>query len=219
MKQQLLIVSHCFLNDAAKLKNQPISDFTKERERKRTFLKQMISQGIELIQLPCPELLLYGCNRWGHAASQFDTPHFRLEVRRMLEPLIMQLEEYSAYPDRFEILGILGIDGSPSCGVNFTYDGNWGGEFSGNEQLSQTLNTLSKVAKRGIFMEILKEMLHEKHLPVKLYSLETFATITESPVRKDASQVDLSLYGKKDKAVKPVSSLHTFSDSGGISLL
>lgn len=174
MKQRILVVSHCFLNDAAKLKHQNDVDFTEERELKRAFLKQILSQDVELIQLPCPEFLLYGCNRWGHAASQFDTPHFRREARRMLEPVMMQLEEYNSYPERYEILGILGINGSPSCGVDFTYDADWGGELSENPKLETMLEALNKMPASGIFMRIIKEMLHERHLPVKLYSLETF---------------------------------------------
>ena len=44
----------------------------------------------------------------------------------MLLPIVMQLEEYAAYPDRYDILGVYGINGSPSCGVDYTYDGDWG---------------------------------------------------------------------------------------------
>ena len=84
MKQKIVIVSHCFLNDAAKLRNQDAADMEQERTKKRSFLRQLLERGIEVIQLPCPEFILYGCNRWGHAASQFDTPHFRQEARNML---------------------------------------------------------------------------------------------------------------------------------------
>lgn len=196
MKQQIIVVSHCFFNDAAKLKNQNPSELSEERRLKRTFLKQMLSQGIEMIQLPCPEFLLYGSNRWGHACSQFDTPHFRKECRRMLEPVVMQLEEYAACPDRYEILGIIGFDGSPSCGVNFTYDGEWGGELGDGSSLSPVLHTLKKINAPGIFMRVLKEMLHEKHLQIKIYSMDTFAAITKGSSHQDSAKVDLSLTGQ-----------------------
>lgn len=51
----------------------------------------------------------------------------------MLLPIVMQLEEYAAYPDRYDILGVYGINGSPSCGVDYTYDGDWGGELGGKD--------------------------------------------------------------------------------------
>lgn len=173
-KQKILIVSHCFLNDAAKLRNQEENAQAEERLSKRVFLKKMLTDGVELIQLPCPEFLLYGSNRWGHAASQFDTPYFRKEARAMLTPIILQLQEYAKYPNRFEILGILGIDGSPSCGVNYTYDGDWGGELTNGTDLKNTLNNLKKVQKPGIFMSVFKEMLLEHHLPMNIYSLESY---------------------------------------------
>ena len=88
MKQKIVIVSHCFLNDAAKLRNQDAADMEQERTKKRSFLRELLERGIEVIQLPCPEFILYGCNRWGHAASQFDTPHFRQEARNMLLPTL-----------------------------------------------------------------------------------------------------------------------------------
>lgn len=174
MKQKILFVSHCFFNDGAKLKNQNLFEMEKERKNKREFLKKNLDAGVEIIQLPCPELILYGINRWGHAASQFDTVFFRKESRKMLELYILQIEEYSSCPERFEILGIVGVDGSPSCGVTFTYDGEWGGEFNGNTNLSDTLATLKKEEKPGIFMRVLKDMLMEKGYEIPFYSLEYF---------------------------------------------
>lgn len=174
MRQKILFVSHCFFNDGAKLKNQNLTEMEKERKEKREFLKKILDAGIEIIQLPCPEFILYGTNRWGHAASQFDTAFFRKESRKMLEPFLLQIEEYSFYPEKFEIIGIVGIDGSPSCGVNFTYDGEWGGEFSGNKNLSDTLASLKREKKQGVFMRILKDMLTEKGYEIAFYSLEDF---------------------------------------------
>ncbi len=37
MKQKILFVSHCFLNDGAKLKNQDPLEMEKERKKKREF--------------------------------------------------------------------------------------------------------------------------------------------------------------------------------------
>ncbi len=128
---------------------------------------------MEIIQLPCPEFILYGTNRWGHAASQFDTAFFRKESRKMLEPILLQIEEYLAHSDRFEIMGVLGINGSPSCGVEFTYDGDWGGEFGSNENLPETLATLKKEEKPGIFMRTLQEMIAEHGYEIPFYSLES----------------------------------------------
>lgn len=174
MKQKILLVSHCFFNDAAKLKNQNKTEMEEERSVKRKFLKRALDAGIELIQLPCPELILYGSDRWGHSASQFDHPHFRQEARKMLEPVLLQIKEYMAHSERFEVLGVLGIDGSPSCGIHYTFDGAWGGEFTGNDELERTLADLDKVNRPGIFMDVFRRMLSEEQLLIEFYSTDTF---------------------------------------------
>lgn len=175
MKHKILFVSHCFFNDAAKLKHQNIKNQEQERTAKRDFLKQALDLGIEFIQLPCPEFILYGSNRWGHAASQFNTPFFHEESRRLLKPFLLQIKEYLSSPERFEVLGILGIDGSPSCGVHYTYDGDWGGELSTNPNLDKSLHSLCKKDYPGIFMEVFQQLLKEEKLNIPFYSLETFS--------------------------------------------
>lgn len=172
MRQKILFVSHCLFNDGTKLKNQNPTEMEEERREKRKLLHALLDAGIELVQLPCPEFILYGANRWGHASSQFDTAFFRNESKNMLKPFLLQMEEYSSHPERFEILGIVGINGSPSCGVRFTYDGEWGGEFSGNPHLRDTLASLKKEEKPGVFMKVFMEMLEERGYKIPFYSFE-----------------------------------------------
>lgn len=174
MRKRIILISHCFLNDAAKLKNQPVKEQAEERRKKRTLLGDLIKSGIDMIQLPCPEFYLYGSERWGHAASQFDHPFYRQEVRRMLEPILLQVESYLERPDRFEILAVIGIDGSPSCGVHDTYDGDWGGEFCGPVPVQETIDTLKREEKPGVFMEVLRTMLKERGICLPFYSLDSF---------------------------------------------
>ncbi len=107
----------------------------------------------DLLQLPCPELTLYGSIRWGHVKEQFDNVFFRAHCRRILEPLVEQLAEYAAHPERFRILGIVGIDGSPSCGVSVTCRGRWGGELGNASQLEQKITSVRMVKESGILVE------------------------------------------------------------------
>lgn len=171
MKRKILVVSHCFLNDAAKLKFQdPVAE-AKEREKKRRFLMEMLENDIELIQLPCPEVNFYGTNRWGHVSEQFDTPFFKEQSRKLLLPVVRDLEEYSAYPERFEILGIYGINGSPSCGVDQTCSGEFGGAMQDRKRLEKELASGKRVSKPGIFMQVFGDMLKERHLDIPFYGL------------------------------------------------
>lgn len=86
----------------------------------------------------------------------------------------MQIEEYLSSPERFELLGIVGIDGSPSCGVHSTYDGDWGGELTGIPDLTESIQTLRKVKHSGIFMEVFQKLLEERCLNVPFSLLKHF---------------------------------------------
>ena len=97
----------------------------------------------------------------------------------MLEPVLMQIEEYLSSPERFELLGIVGIDGSPSCGVHSTYDGDWGGELTGIPDLTESIQTLRKVKHSGIFMEVFQKLLEERCLNVPFFSIETIFISTK----------------------------------------
>ena len=131
-KQKILFVAHCILNISSKVVMWDYDDMAAEEDLRQKFLMKAIPQGIQLVQLPCPEFTLYGPRRWGHVSDQFDNVFFRNHCRKLLEPILDQCEEYLATPERYEVLGFAGIDGSPSCGVDYTgssreYYGSLGG--------------------------------------------------------------------------------------------
>ena len=94
------------------------------------------------VQLPCPEALYLGLDRWAVTRNQLDIPEFR----RFCQSLIIH------YADLLEMMArkgatikVVGIAGSPSCGVLSTSRGYTGG------QVHETAH--SRVCGRGIFME------------------------------------------------------------------
>lgn len=153
-KQKILFVSHCIFNTSAKVcRNIPIEKNSEEKSRK-DFLVKAIEANIQFVQLPCPEFTLYGPLRWGHVQNQFDNPFFREHCRKSLVPILLQMQAYLQVPERFDLLGIVGINASPSCGVTRTCKGSWGGEFSGNTNLEKTLSDVVSVPEPGVFMDI-----------------------------------------------------------------
>ena len=169
----IIFVSHCVLNTAAKVVLFEKDDIAEEEKLRLEFLRKATEQGVQLIQLPCPEFTLYGSCRWGHVSNQFDNPFFRDHCRNVLRPYIMQMKEYLAHPERFKILGVVGIDGSPSCGVDYTGTGGWHGSFSGRQDLPAVLASCKLSKKPGIFMDELAKILVEEGLAeaIKLTSL------------------------------------------------
>ncbi len=171
--QKILFVAHCVLNTASKVVMFADEEMASEEALRRRFLQEAIDSGVQLIQLPCPEFTLYGAKRWGHVSNQFDNPFFRKHCRELLLPVMDELKEYLAHGERFEILGVLGIDGSPSCGVDYTCYGDWFGDFGGRKDLNCVLSSCRIGKGSGVFMSVLSELLSEYGMQdsVKLHGL------------------------------------------------
>ncbi|MBW9156842.1 CD3072 family TudS-related putative desulfidase [Clostridium tagluense] len=170
-RKKIVLVSHCVLNTASKVVYYNKKDITQEEIDRKNFLCAAIKEDVHFLQLPCPEFNQYGSNRWGHTKEQFDNSFFRDNCRRMLEPIILQMKEYISERDKFEVLGIIGIDGSPSCGVNITCCGEWGGEFSGLDDISEVIDRVNVKNEKGVFMEVLQEMMKENGIDLPMIGL------------------------------------------------
>ena len=173
--KKILFVSHCILNTASKVVLYNQEEIMAEENLRQEFLNKAIQNGIQLIQLPCPEFTLYGARRWGHTSNQFDNIFFRNHCRNILVPVIQQLQEYLNQSDFFDVIGIVGIDGSPSCGVDYTCYGDWYGAFDQKADLEETLKSCHLGRGNGIFIDVLKEMLEEHQLSDKIKISSLFA--------------------------------------------
>ena len=103
-----------------------------------------------------------GAHRWGHVSDQFDNPFSATTAAASWKPVLQQMEEYLACGERFEVLGVVGVDGSPSCGVDYTCTADWYGSFDGRQGLDDTLASCQLVRRPGVFMRVLTEMLAER---------------------------------------------------------
>ena len=168
--ERIIFVAHCVLNPCAKVKGY--GDLSKERAAAQDLIIKAAQQGISLVQLPCPEFTLYGSRRWGHAMGQFDNVFYKNHCRALLQPMVDQIAEYLSDKERFAVMAIVGINGSPSCGVDFTYDGPWGGEFGENPNLQGQLGAITKVDKNGVFVAVLRQLLAEREIYVPIVSVE-----------------------------------------------
>lgn len=106
-----------------------MEEMEEENQLIKELLKEVFDKDIELLQLSCHEFIMYGSKRWGHVKNQFDNPFFRKNCKLILNPIIEQLKEYNNNKDRFQILGIVSVEGSTSCGYNLTCKGNYRGEL------------------------------------------------------------------------------------------
>ena len=149
--KKMVILSHCILNVNSKVEGfEPYSAMIKD------LLDFLNEQNFGIIQLPCPELLLMGMRRWGVVKEQLMHPHAILEMQNMILPIIQQIQMYHDLD--YKIYCIIGIDGSPSCGVNITCSSDsWRGEFSSIKNYKKFFSNLTIKNEKGIFMQILEK--------------------------------------------------------------
>ncbi len=144
--KEIRVVAHCLLNPSTRVKGLRPLEFRLYPEAQ--------GEG-PLIQLPCPEALYMGLDRWAVTRNQLDVPEFRRFCRSLLIHYADMIEMLARKGFRIKIVGVAG---SPSCGVCTTSSGYTGGRVRECEH--------SHVAGRGIFMEELLEELERRGVKV-----------------------------------------------------
>jgi predicted secreted protein len=139
--KRVLFVAHCILNQ-----NSRVQEAAVERGMLMPVVSILHQEGVGMIQMPCPEFTYLGPNRWWQAKAQYDTPNYRRHCRELSTLIVDQMEEYVKHS--YSVLGIIGMEGSPSCGIN-----NAGPvvEWGGRPQVK--LSEAPKESGKGVFME------------------------------------------------------------------
>ena len=126
--KRVIFLAHCLLNQNA------ISDGTAVSPASfQAVIRLLLDAEVGIVQMPCPELCCLGLDRGNiHGAdSPVTVENTRIREslgqdgpRRQLEALAGQVAhqilEYRKYG--FAVLGIIGADRSPTCGVETTSD-------------------------------------------------------------------------------------------------
>lgn len=169
--KKIVIICHCLLNANAKV--YPLAQcggvYTE-------VLAGSIAEGAGIVQLPCPETIYLGMKRWGMTWEQYDTLSFRESCRDMLKASVAQIKAFADIG--YEIQQIIGMDGSPNCGINRTCFGFTGGEISEQDSVDDQRANLSFGAGKGVFMEVLSDMLEGEGLTIPFTAIDEEASHT-----------------------------------------
>jgi len=152
-------LAHCLLNANAKVDEgarcagvcSPVLALLRDRD-------------CTIRQMPCPELAFGGTHRFWAVREQYDTPVYRAHCRRLAEPVAAQIRADLATGARVILVG---IDGSPSMGVQLTAaDADWGGrpDKPRDEDYPVTLGA-------GLFTEALLDLLSGVLLDVRVVGI------------------------------------------------
>jgi len=150
--KKVILVSHCVLNQ-----NVKIDRCAWYPGAIREVTQTILDAGVGMLQMSCPELLCLGLDRQeergavttvesedDRVAERMKEERPRQICRRLAGDLVDQIEQYRL--NGFTVLGVLGINGSPTCGVEKGWAN--GGETETPGVLIETLTEM--LAERGI---------------------------------------------------------------------
>lgn len=133
---KVLFLAHCLLNQNAKVRG--LADYPGAFE---PLARILLKSGVGLVQLPCPEMACLGPERplGTDTIEQYDTPRYRSMCRKLAKSGARELKAYQNAG--YKVLGVLGVEGSPSCSV---------------ERAPRLVRGKRRLIKgRGLFMEAL----------------------------------------------------------------
>jgi predicted secreted protein len=152
--RKIALVAHCITNQ-----NSRAVGLAKRPSVITEIVEFLMRNQIGIIQMPCPELTYAGLLRPPQTREQYDNVMFRRRCRKIAEELANQIHEYETYGIILKL--VIGIDGSPSCGVNETSKENACKDKLGHK----------KVKGPGILIEELRSALDEQRISVPFYGI------------------------------------------------
>ena len=139
----------------------------------------LMEKGYVIEQLPCPEILHMGVRRWWCTKDLYDTPGFRKTCMRLAKATVDLMEHYLNMGYN---VAVIGVDGSPSCGINLTgRNPSWGG------RPRDDVGEYRMVEEMGVWMEELSSEIERRGLkPIPLIGVkeDEFKADIEEALRK-----------------------------------
>nr|WP_092071533.1 CD3072 family TudS-related putative desulfidase [Dendrosporobacter quercicolus]NSL49326.1 DUF523 domain-containing protein [Dendrosporobacter quercicolus DSM 1736]SDM27404.1 Predicted secreted protein [Dendrosporobacter quercicolus] len=150
--KKIIFVANCLLNA-----NNKVREFARYSGMFSEVIRILDHFGLGVMQLPCPETLYMGNQRWWNSRNLYDNTGYRRFCRQLASQTTDYLENYEKVD--YDVVAILTCDGSPTCGSTMSsYCEDWGGR---PKEVPRTL-----VDQPGIYMEELKKEIMERQLPV-----------------------------------------------------
>ena len=129
---RVVLLSHCLLNE-----NTRYLGGAGRVGCVREIVEACATEGLGMVQLPCPEeaawggvlkrrlLLAYGSSRWlphpvRRALLRASSTYTRIVYRRLARDTVRRVRDYR--DSGLQVVAIVGVDGSPSCGLTRTMD-------------------------------------------------------------------------------------------------
>lgn len=145
-ERRVIFISHCWLNI-----NTRFPEGCSFAGANVPLIKTLLDAGLGILQMPCPEYECLGLEKWLYGEVILD--EIRGCFRKQAEVVLKQIKDYRALG--FDIVGILGMNPSPSCGVTVA---------KGKGTMLGTDRDTSEQPVPGIFIEELQKLLKQEEI-------------------------------------------------------
>ena len=204
--KRVIFVSHCLLNENTRYLGGAFRQGCLDE-----IVDSFQQEGLGIYQMHCPEqrawggvlkrhlLPIYGSKgsllyRLRHVLLPLFIWYTRWRYWRLAKEVLRDIEDYVR--SGFEVAGIVGVGGSPSCGVCIRLDLRRSFEIVAGcplAQLDRRLMNEEVIAAclregQGLFMEALQRQLMRKHLAIRWYEHELLAEIRGQPIHLQAKK-------------------------------
>lgn len=154
--RKIALVANCIINQNAK-----VDEFALYPAMIPGFVNLLEKYNFGIEQMPCPEMYTAGIRRWWQVSEQYSTSGYTRSFTFLANIVIDLVEDYLR--NNFTVV-LIGVDGSPSCGVNLT-DTDKDNKWIGSPTLKYKKG--DDCTKKGAapFIKVLKEQMILRNLP------------------------------------------------------
>lgn len=119
--KRVAIVCHCVINQSTRAWWGD-GGVSSEEGMISDAVRVLMKHGVGLVQMDCPEFSLYGNPRPPRSKDEYDTPEFRRRCHEIATQACDQMENLleKSHDPKIELVAVVGVDNSPSCGVERT---------------------------------------------------------------------------------------------------
>lgn len=111
-EKRIILVSHCVINQNSVV--QPLA----RAKGPFAFINTLIENNIGIYQLPCPEFKFLGLKRKPQSKEEYECLEYRTLCKNLTSYVMSDIKEY--INNDYKILGIIGINESPTCSITNT---------------------------------------------------------------------------------------------------
>lgn len=199
--RKVIFVAHCILNENTRYLGGAFRKGGVDE-----IINEIQDQGIGVVQMKCPEQKAWGGvlkkNIWQVLDSK-NTMLYKLRgvflslfiwytkriYQKMAKEVTAEIKDY--IESDFEVVGIFGIAGSPSCGVNTTLDIKKSVDFLANTGIDELdRNKMNEfgvkeclIEGKGFFIEALEDELRKENIKIKLHEHDLISEMNGKGVR------------------------------------